>query len=466
MSRHIQLCSPQDKELLPSIEKMPLEALATSYSGTDDVIWFVTANDSVTAAQRISAIRELKKATQYLQPVVLVVEGDTKDDILEGIGDTVVTRQHLAAELGDIESQVQPIFRWVDSLGDDGQDDQLSVRVLRHLASRNQSAKPYPTTRFISGHVYPSLLPYFGGSDQCVFETLEFLQQQHFLDAQFVARAHHCFHCDSAFLNFEEACNQCGSSNLKTQQLIHHFRCGHVGPLEEFVDGDALICGKCGHELKHIGVDYDKPSIMYQCNDCNYQMQDPEVMSTCFGCHRKAAPENQKVRDISSYTVTPIGVNGAKFGIASLFTNILERDVGLLPWNVFERLVSLEASRIARSGRFSSSLLLLRFDGMQRVHLELGERAKQIFEAMSDELSNVLRNTDVVSTRNDSLYTVLLTETSLSDAERPQQRIVESIGSILAANLAEPPHLSVRLVALNDEVDLSNEMSAMLTASS
>ena len=41
-----------------------------------------------------------------------------------------------------------------------------------------------------------------------------------------------------------------------------------------------LICPKCHKKLRHIGVDYDRPAVVYTCNDCENSFTSPITKAT------------------------------------------------------------------------------------------------------------------------------------------------------------------------------------------
>ena len=62
-------------------------------------------------------------------------------------------------------------------------------------------------------------------------------------------------------------CPKCKIKKLFSEYSIHHFVCGYVGPESDFFQDKKLICTKCNRELRHIGVDYDKASIITECKN-------------------------------------------------------------------------------------------------------------------------------------------------------------------------------------------------------
>jgi DNA-directed RNA polymerase subunit RPC12/RpoP len=86
--------------------------------------------------------------------------------------------------------------------------------------------------------------------------------------------------------------------------LVHHFRCAYVGPLSDFKKEDHLECPKCNHKLKHIGIDYDKPSEINTCNTCNYSSQETAMKAKCVTCGHDNTLDALRTYHVCEYTPT------------------------------------------------------------------------------------------------------------------------------------------------------------------
>ena len=72
--------------------------------------------------------------------------------------------------------------------------------------------------------------------------------------------------------------------DLAQQPIVHHYRCGWQEPEQRFIKGRAVICPKCRRELRHYGVDYDKPGSVLVCRSCQKAKPDPVVQFVCLDC--------------------------------------------------------------------------------------------------------------------------------------------------------------------------------------
>jgi len=410
-------------------------------------------------------IRTQLEPSIYLRPIICInASEEIPKEIRKSADGYINLGEYNEQRLTEWLSRFQGINRWIDRLGQTSgtADTNIAMRVLRLLASRDKEQTPLTTSRRVSGFVYPLLEPLFSKRDSSILETLNFLHDQRILSGRFIQKAHFCSHCDSAFLNFMEACPQCNSNELEIDELVHHFKCAYVGEVSEYRQGERMVCPKCDRELNHIGVDYDKPSIVYRCQQCNHHFQDPKIMSACYNCGRSTEPENQMHRDIQAYSVTAIGHNAAQFGLDTLFTRILKTELNLHNYDAFRDFYNIETSRINRYKKSSSSLVILSIQGMDELYIRLGRRSSEVYSEMSAVFRTVLRTSDVITARNESLFIVIMTETDTNASQRAVERLQEGIISLLQNNLNITPQLSVDIRPIPDKEDLDCALERFL----
>jgi CheY-like chemotaxis protein len=147
-----------------------------------------------------------------------------------------------------------------------------------------------------------------------VAREAESLCEHGLLRREFFDRFHVCHHCDSLRLHVREECAQCHSSELDEMQYLHHFRCAHQGPEDEFRRGDRLVCPKCRYELTHFGFDYDRPGSMVVCQSCSHAASEPAVGFVCLDCGAHVDGDVAETRDLYSYHLTDQGVGFAEHG--------------------------------------------------------------------------------------------------------------------------------------------------------
>lgn len=124
----------------------------------------------------------------------------------------------------------------------------------------------------------------------------------------FVERIHVCPHCKGSHLFYMEACPKCDSSLLKEEPVLHHFRCANISPESTYAYDGELRCPKCHQMLRHIGVDYDRPSNVYTCQECNHTFLHTRMKVYCTSCNKTLRPAELLPLDIYNYEFTPEGL--------------------------------------------------------------------------------------------------------------------------------------------------------------
>ena len=133
-------------------------------------------------------------------------------------------------------------------------------------------------------------------------EELGFAEKSRFID-----RVHLCPSCGNSHLLFIECCPKCKSSNINQEQMIHHFRCANISPETSYAYDGQLVCPKCKHVLRHIGVDYDRPATVYTCS-CGNTFISSSMKVVCTNCLNETSPEELNPVDIWEYKFTPAGL--------------------------------------------------------------------------------------------------------------------------------------------------------------
>lgn len=121
-------------------------------------------------------------------------------------------------------------------------------------------------------------------------------------------RTHVCPQCQSSFLLFMESCPKCNSSDIQEVPMIHHFRCANISPESTYVYDDQLRCPKCRHFLRHIGVDYDRPTNSYVCNKCGNTFLRSNMKVLCADCGKLYTPDELFPYNIYEYEFTQTGI--------------------------------------------------------------------------------------------------------------------------------------------------------------
>jgi len=449
---------PDDATTFADFESGVIDALGSERARSASV-FLLDLRASGDAAMALRDIRGHRSPQIYLKPVVLLADGAERGGVLERAVDGVWDVLKDPEPPPGLASRMERLRQRADAMAVSGPegDAQLPFRILRFMATREAVYEPEPTIESPTGYRYPPLAPFLGGGDdgQDVGELLASLESDHrVLEGQFAAKAYACTHCGCGFLNFVEICPNCGSAHLTEDETVHHYRCGYVAPFREFRRGNALYCPKCEKELQHIGVDYDKPSPIYDCNECGHRFPEPEVTTACYRCRRVTPPESQVQRTIKSYAVSPFGLNAARYGLDSLLVSVLQTRMQLFEYGVFKQFLAAEASRVERYPPSKSTLVVMFFDEIDQIYLELGSRSRELFEEIAVELSSIVRESDLLSSRNESLFLALFAQTSIEQVRPAVDRLRATVDNLLRVALKSPPSFTVTIHPVGGELDL------------
>ncbi len=425
--------------------------------------WLIDANIGVQQAQRrLSIIRQRLIPNIYLRPIVfLSLNHESDAEIkLSGCDAVLYQNKEIDTQIAALISKFEHANQWIDKLPNRYQDSETNqiLRTLRLIVSRNHEIAPVITAHSVSGFIYPLLETITQGNDSSFFNILDFLETQKLIVGNFISHCHLCCQCHCAFLNFKEICPQCKSEDITSEELIHHFKCAHVAKKSAFQQKDSLYCPKCDRELKHIGVDYDKPSVINHCNRCATDFQEAEIITECFNCHNSAAPEDQIKREIKAYRATAIGANAAIFGLDNLFTKIISAKVKFFTETQFKQFLEIEIERIKRYQLSTSSLGLIKFIDIEKIYLQQGERSIKFFEELSTIFKSILRLSDVVSTQGQALFMIILTETSKEKALIAMKRIMEGLSVLLSENMHYTGSIPYEIEEINSETNLDQSL--------
>ncbi len=122
-----------------------------------------------------------------------------------------------------------------------------------------------------------------------------------------VAIVHVCPKCFDKGLIYHETCPKCGSIDIAEQNMLHHFRCANISPEHTYMKNGTLICPKCLRELRHIGVDYDRPTTTFNCNKCGINFSNAKMVCECESCLTKSNIENLAPVPLYNIKITKLG---------------------------------------------------------------------------------------------------------------------------------------------------------------
>lgn len=284
------------------------------------------------------------------------------------------------------------------------------VKICRYLVSREECFTPHRSAPSPLAYSWQLLQDLSGESNTLsIIKMMEQFSRQNFFKRKVIDKINLCHKCDSAYLNFSECCTQCSSIDLSSEELVHHFRCAYVGPLSDFKKEEHLECPKCNHKLKHIGIDYDKPSEINTCNTCNYSSQETAMKAKCVACGHDNTLDSLRTYHISEYTPTDIARAKAAEAFNSKEVKVEEYGfdpAGIIAYPVYQILKNHEKQKLELYGNDLYSLSIEIKEGVLR-NLNQVHRNNLLME-LGRITKPYLKDRDIISINPDQVIECLL----------------------------------------------------------
>lgn len=311
----------------------------------------------------------------------------------------------------------------------------ILVKLLQWAYTRNKIILPFNSRFSPIGYQLPFLSTIINNHETLsVFLQLQQLAKKSYVNLSVLDRINLCHSCESSYLNFHETCSKCKSLDLHYENLIHHFRCAYIGPESDFKHDDQMICPKCDKELKHIGIDYDKPSEIAHCHHCDHTSQETHMQARCVDCGTKNELSQLSSHDIHSFTITSIGEHWICNDILKEDDHEKLRDLRLVPKNIFNLLVEQEKNRVKNKSSQSSFLAEFRIDLQLFIHLNTEFKDK-----LKDEICDILikysREIDVVTASDYAHYRLLFPDIKQNNSLTYYEMILDNLNKILSDNM-------------------------------
>ncbi len=328
----------------------------------------------------------------------------------------------------------------------------LLQSALQFAYSREQVFEPVRNRFSKIGFSYPFLGAILKEEEaNRVLEILNISCTEGYTTKKAIEKTHTCKKCSGGYLNYRECCPKCGSSDLKTEDLIHHFLCAHIAPEQDYKKEDTLECPKCDKELRHIGIDYDKPSSMHTCNDCSHSFQQAEVKALCIDCGHDNELSQLGSLEIGAYELTPHGEQIAKFGLHIQKTETTSKEIHTVSVQILELFKKQELSR--------EQLEKQCWEGSVRIHPEIMshfhiEQQEIIQKEICTIISKYLGKADVLSSPNTTWYRFLVYDKSPENIEKTGSIIQNNISKLITDGIGEYEHpAEVLITKLDNGVD-------------
>lgn len=302
-----------------------------------------------------------------------------------------------------------------------------------------------------SAYGYPEARRYLDVASGAEIPVLNALVDHGILLAEHIATVPVCPFCHTYALRVERFCSSCGSSAVHRTEMIHHFRCGNVSPEETYhAHGEDLVCPKCERTLRHIGVDYERPSAVWLCDDCGTVMDAPQLRYVSLTCGRKVPIDDVVDRAIHAYSLSADGrllINEGDVRAALVEPAARDALTGLPSAGAMARTIELER---ARSERYETSFSVVRLslDNGEELDGRFGEAAvARVVRTLATIARERLRAVDLLT--RDGIYSLgaVLPETDTVGAQAVLDKLVAAADEYLHAEGRDETHRAARVVA-------------------
>ena len=336
----------------------------------------------------------------------------------------------------------------------------IQHKTLAYLYTRNTQLNPMHSRESLIGYEFPFLSLFYKKTEAVsLLNMLQKTTEKNLLSFKLQDYIHLCKSCSGNYLNFRECCPKCDSIDIEAHDMIHHFVCAHVAPEKDFKKEDGLECPKCDKHLRHIGIDYDKPSTIYSCNSCSHEFQNPGMLSLCMDCGTENQLEELLQKTIGSYALTQ---NGEQL----LFQERSEKSsheikhnehLGSMSVPLFKILLSQEVKRV-KATKGSSFFASIKFQNNQ-LQLLNSEAKKGLMKEISGIIKSYLKDTDILSAEKFNSYYILMPETKESQLDR-LENIDYNLAKLLSDNIQEEQqHIEITIHKVRGEDQLQNYFS-------
>ena len=420
----------------------------------------IEAGDHYNTLNIVRKIRSHLNPECYLKPVFLYKGSEYRDPLIHNLTDGVIFSLD---QLEFLTPVIEKIFlrtsdlTYTKSLSFEAQ---MIDKCLNLLYTRQKSdIIPSMYLNSAIGYTFPELSVNFHHRDEWqVLDILNIMETEGMVQGEYTDRIYLCNQCSGGYMIFREVCPTCNSTNCDSEDLVHHYPCAFIGPISDFKNelDSQLHCPKCNKNLRHIGVDYDKPSIIYTCKTCRSKFQDINVRAKCVSCSNDNNIEQLMPREIKNYRLTKKGETAAITGYVSTAKDI-EEFIGTIKIDTFKTMVKYEVERLKQND-YTSNLACIYLKNAGELYSMIGTNSQRtLLKDLIDIVRRNLRSSDLISFQNANTLLINMNEIPTKVAEHILFEICEIMRRLIKKNFRNfEVDIKYKAVALNTR--LSHEL--------
>ena len=390
--------------------------------------------------QIVTRIRSHNSADIYLKPVFILKGINIIDPVVNKLVDgTLFSLEQIELILPEVERILTKTkdLHFTNSLSFEAQMIEKTISFM--YTCEIQDLDPIPYIYSANNYSYPILSVNFSQRDEHIaLDILQIAEKEGIFESTYVDKIYLCPSCQGGHLTYREVCPKCGSSHSRTEDIIHHFPCAYVGPLSDFTNeiDDQLDCPKCNKRLRHIGVDYDKPSVLHECKACDHKFQDFNVKAKCLACGTDNLVEQLKGREVRRYSLTKKGELAAINGFVSTAKDI-EEIIGTVKFDTFITMLKYEIERL-RQTEGASNICAIHLSNPSQIYSKMGsEVQKVLLKDLVNVIRSNIRSSDIISFQSSSTIILSMNEIPNRIAKRILSEIIDMLKRLIATTFKD-----------------------------
>lgn len=397
----------------------------------------IEAGDQNNTINIVRKIRSHLNPEIYLKPIFIYKGSDNRDVLTHNLTDGVIFSldqvDFLVPEIEKIYMRISDLT-YTKSISFEAQMIDKCLNLLYTREKSIMNANIYLGSSI--GYSFPELSINFHHRDEWqVLDILNIMETEGILQGEYVDRVYLCSSCNGGYLMFREVCPTCQSTKCDSEDLVHHYPCAFIGPISDFKNelDNQLNCPKCNKTLRHIGVDYDKPSIIYTCKNCNGKFQDINVKAKCVSCQTDNEIEKLIARDIKNYRLTKKGETAATTGYVSTAKDI-EEFIGTVKIDTFKTMVRYEIERLKQND-YTSNLACIYLKNAGELYSRIGTNSQRaLLKDLVDVVRRNLRSSDLISFQNANTLLINMNDIPTKIAENVLEEICDIMKRLISKN--------------------------------
>jgi GGDEF domain-containing protein len=400
----------------------------------------IDGNDRAFIRQIVRRIRSDNQPDIYLKPIFILKGININDPFVNKLVDgTLFSLDQIELIIPEVERILTKTkdLHFTNSLSFEAQMIEKTISFM--YTCEIQDLEPIPYIYSSNNYSYPILSVNFRQRDEHIaLDILEIAEREGIFDSTYIDRIYLCPSCQGGHLTYREVCPKCGSSNSTTEDIIHHFPCAYVGPLSDFTNeiDDQLDCPKCNKRLRHIGVDYDKPSVLHECKACDHKFQDFNVKAKCLACTTDNLVEQLKGKEIRKYSLTKKGELAAINGFVSTSKDI-EEIIGTVKFETFVTMLKYEIERL-RQTEGASNICAVHLSNPSQIYSKMGsEVQKVLLKDLVKVIRSNIRSSDIISFQSSSTIILSMNEIPTRIAKRILSEIIDMLKRLIATTFKD-----------------------------